>query len=117
MELRRPGGEGFAADMIGGSWFEPDSKVVGTAKASADEAVSASDRFLGLEGLGEIERRPNWETGVIRSGSISLGGGWCGSEIPEPYPVKSTGGGAKEYGLCISSGEIPRVAGSWLMYL
>lgn len=78
MELRRPGGEGFVDDMIGGSWFDPDSKVVGTASASAD--VSARVRFLGLGWLGEIDRRPNDDAGEwlgtpIRSGSNNLRGG------------------------------------------
>lgn len=41
--------------MIGGSWLEPDSKVVGIAADSADNAVSANVRFLGL-GLGDTER-------------------------------------------------------------
>lgn len=102
MELSRPGGEGLAADMMGGSWFDPDSNVVGIEAASADDAVSARVRFLGFAGLGERDRRANCEMGewlgaLMRSGSNSLGGGgWCGREtVAEPKPVKSTGGGAK----------------------
>lgn len=80
MELRRVGCERFVDDMIGGSWFDPDSRVVGTDAASADDAVSARVRFFGFAGFGEIERRPNWGTGewlgaLRRSGSSNLGGG------------------------------------------
>lgn len=60
IELRRPGGEGLAVDMMGGSWLEPDSNVVGTEAVSVDDVVSARVRFFALpEVLGEIERRPN----------------------------------------------------------
>lgn len=80
MELRRVGGDGLTEDMIGGSWFDPDSNVVGIDAESPDD--SASVRFFGLpEGLGETERRSNceeageWLGTPIRSGSNSLGGG------------------------------------------
>lgn len=82
MELRRVGGDGFTEDIIGGSWFDPDSNVVGMGAESTEDAVSAKVRFFGLpEGLGETERRLNWEEAgewlgtPIRSGSKSLGGG------------------------------------------
>lgn len=65
--------------MMGGSWLEPDSNVVGTEAVSVDDVVSARVRFFALpEVLGEIERRPNCGMGVrsaVQAPGVSEGGG------------------------------------------
>lgn len=79
IELRRAGGVWFRDDIIGGSWLEPDSKVVGMAADSADNAVSANVRFFGL-GLGDTERwskcEGEWPGTPMRFASNTLDGAW-----------------------------------------
>jgi len=94
MEFKRAGGAGFDDDMMGGSWLEPCSNVVGMEGESVDDTVSAMDRFFGLpDGVangpccGGVDRGGNceladWLEALILSGSSSRGGGgWCGSDI------------------------------------